>query len=265
MVFRSLKKSRGQGTTEYLILIALMILVLIAVFSLAGLDIQGIYNWIIGNAATNTKGTAEITRQESTSIQQPTKTETGKSDVLFLDDFGGPELSHWSVLNSNLWEGQWNIRDGKAIGEPLSAIVVNNFIGSNYLITAKGVQLTDTRNSYKGFGIIFRADSKKSGDGYMFEYEKKNAADPGLIFFTKWIKGNQVFPPIASATPPLDIDWNSSQDVQVQVRENAFTVYINGQQVLTGEDNYYKEGTAGLSVNNGSTVSIEDFRIELLK
>ncbi|NPV75717.1 MAG: hypothetical protein HPY59_05000 [Anaerolineae bacterium] len=258
---RIIKNRAGQGTAEYVILIALLVLIVIAVLSIAGVSLQDIYKGISSLFPPSTEVPGVSTPVNPGSTDTPKETETSEPKALFEDNFLDEKLSGWLTLQASLWKGKWSAADGKASGEPLSAMLVKNFSQSDYVVTARGVQLKNIKNSYNGFGVYFRANHLRNGEGYMFEYEKKNAADPGLIFFSKWVKGSQLFPPIASATLPPDFDWNAPHDVQVLVEGNTFAAYIDGVQALTGEDDLYREGSAGMAVNNGSIATIESFTI----
>lgn len=258
---RIIKNRAGQGTAEYVILIALLVLIVVAILSITGISLQDIYKGISSLFPASTEAPIVSTPEDTAGTDEPKETQTSEPKALFEDNFSEEKLSEWLTLQAGLWKGKWKVVDGKASGESLSAMLVKNFSQSDYVVTARGVQLENTKNSYNGFGVFFRADHQRNGEGYMFEYEKKNAADPGLIYFSKWVKGSQLFPPIASAAPPPDFDWDAPHDVQVLVEGNTFAAYINGVQVLTGEDDLYSEGSAGMAVNNGSTATIESFSI----
>lgn len=257
MVHRFNKIRMGQGVAEYAILIALLALVLIAILSLIGISPHAIY-----------KKTACLFKRPASSqvdarlsfIASP----TGEEASLFVDDFNEDALPHWIVLDAGLWQGHWQTVDGKAVGEPLSAMLANRLPYRDFVVRVDGVNLDNSLKDYMGFGVFFRTDRQPKVDGYLFEYEKKDPTDPGLIYFSKWLKGNQIFPPIASTAAPATFNWDAPHNIEVHVRSDTFSAFIDGALVLQGNDTLFTEGTAGLMVNNGSTTTIENFKIEPL-
>ena len=251
------KNRVGQGTAEYVILVALLILIIIAILSITGISIQDIYTgFTAGTEASQISMPEYLARVDAAS-----ETENSEPKALFEDNFLEEKSSQWLTLQAGLWKGDWQAADGTAFGEPLSAMLVKNISQSDYVVTTSGVQLEKIKNSYNGFGVFFRATPQQNGEGYLFEYEKKDAADPGLIYFSKWVKGNQLFPPITSASLSPGFDWDAPHDIQVVVEGNTFTAYMDGVQALIGKDDLYHEGSAGMMVNNGSTAAVESFSI----
>ncbi len=70
-------------------------------------------------------------------------------------------------------------RNGQLEARHLSLALLDDFNGSDYRLTVGSPQLDNFRNSYQGFGVMFRATGDDSFDGYMFEVERKNTSDPG--------------------------------------------------------------------------------------
>ncbi|MCC6147887.1 MAG: hypothetical protein IT308_10010 [Anaerolineaceae bacterium] len=264
-MYSLIKKGKtGQGTVEYTLLIALLVLMAIAILSLTGVNLRDIFKNIAAILRTNANTTAAALGNIPAAMEKPPGTQPGKPDIFFEENFTGQKPTRWVTLTSGLWQGQWSFQDGKAYGEPLSAMLIKDFRQSNYLVTVRGVRIHPIKNSYNGFGIFFRTDDWTKGEGYLFEYEKKDAKDPGLFFFSKWVRGCQLFPPMASGPPPAGFDWDLPHDVQVRVEGDTFTAFINSMEVLSGTDSLYPAGSAGVMINNGSAATIDRFEIKQL-
>lgn len=144
----------------------------------------------------------------------------------------------------------------------MAAALLKSVNRDDYIVVAESVELTKIRDSYQGFGLIFRATALTDDlEGYMFEFEKRNAADPGLMYFSKWVRGYQVFPPLASVAVPANFDWSKVQQMRITVQGDTFTAFINGREVLRVRDATYTQGYVGMAVNYGSRAAVSNFAV----
>ena len=130
----------------------------------------------------------------------------------------------------------------------------NGTNGEDYTISTKA-QL----NQGNWYGVFFRANENPKGkiNGYSFQY------DPGLGKFVmrKWTNGKES-DPFAEVKPPAGYQWiGVPRDIQVVVKGNTFTVYIDGKQVLQGKDDTYKSGQVGLRTWYGSEACFKNVSV----
>lgn len=126
--------------------------------------------------------------------------------------------------------------------------------GQDYTINTKA-QL----NKGNGYGVFFRANENPKGkiNGYSFQY------DPGLGQFVirKWTNGAESAP-FAAVKPPAGYQWTGvPRDIQVVVKGDTFTVFIDGKQVLQGKDDTYKSGKVGLRTWYGGEACFKNISV----
>jgi hypothetical protein len=234
------KNPKGQGLIEFALIIAMLAITTMLSLNLMGVSIQETYAKII----------------EALTGDNICQTYYANSFDNYLDD--------WKRLKTpGFWKGNFKIKDGQLIGDPLGALMLNQYSGSDYLINITDPQLKQTSTTWNGYGVIFRADYDKNDrlDGYMFEVEKVDKNDPGLMYFSKWENGYQIKPPLSAVKVPPKFDWNKPGDLSVSVQGNTFTAYLNGEKVLETQDNTYDAGKVGIAVNAGSRLFLNDFGI----
>lgn len=241
------KSQKGQSLLEYALLITVVILSIILILSLFGVSVGELYNSIINALGFNQLASSTC-------------------DTLYSAGFD-KDLNEWNVLSGGFWNGgKAKIVDGQVVLEPLTGLIVNNFTGSDYVINLGSPRLEKTSENWQGFGVSFRSSQNKQGKliGYMFEIEKKNKADPGLMYFSKWVNGTQVQPPLSSKILDSNFNWQNPGNWSLVIAGDTFTAYINGQPVLTAQDTSYTEGSVGINSNSGTRLFLEDFSIETL-
>ncbi|MGC8879218.1 MAG: hypothetical protein ACP5R2_08335 [Anaerolineae bacterium] len=233
----------GQGIIEYALILALLAAVAVLALSAMGVSLQNVLSEVV--SALGGLG-----------VEQPPSCE-----VFYQSQFDRG-INEWYQLKKGLWSGKWHNIAGKMVGDPLAAALLKPVNQADYVVTAESIELKKIRDSYQGFALIFRAPAL-AGDleGYMFEFEKKNAADAGLMYFSKWVHGYQVFPPLASAAVPADFNWNNVQQMRITVRGDVFTAFINGREVLRVRDATYTQGYVGMAVNYGSRAAVGNFSV----
>jgi Flp pilus assembly pilin Flp len=240
------QRHTGQGVIEYALILALLAAVAVLALSAMGVSLQNVLSEVV--AALGGLG-----------AEQPPSCE-----VFYQSQFDRG-INEWYQLKRGLWRGRWRNIHGRMVGDPLSAALLKSVNRDDYVVTAESIELKKIRDSYQGFALIFRAPALADDlEGYMFEFEKKNAADPGLMYFSKWVRGYQVFPPLASVAVPADFDWDRVQQMRITVQDDRFTALINGREVLRVRDATYSQGYVGMAVNYGSEASVGNFSVASL-
>jgi len=235
--------STGQGVIEYALILALLAAVAVLGLSAMGVSLQNVLGQVV--SALSALGG-----------EQPPSCE-----VFYQSQFDRG-INEWYQLKGGLWSGKWRNIAGKMVGDPLAAALLKSVNQADYVVTAESISLERVRDTYRGFALIFRAAALENQlESYMFEFEKKNAADPGLMYFSKWVRGYQVFPPLAQAGVPANFDWDKVQQMRVVVQGDTFIAYINGQEVLRARDSTYAQGYVGMAVNYGSRATVSNFSV----
>lgn len=121
-----------------------------------------------------------------------------------------------------------------------------------------------TLDKGNGYGIFFRLqDYDDTPNGYAFQYDPGYAG--GAYVVRKWVNGYEINPPIV-ANRMSGYDWlDSSRDVELQVKGDTFTAFVDGEQVMTFTDPNYESGGVGLRTWDSTAVCMDDFRIEPLR
>jgi hypothetical protein len=96
----------------------------------------------------------------------------------------------------------------------------------------------------------------------MFEIERKKYNQPGQMYFSKWVNGYQIQPPLAAVDVPENFDWNNPGNLTVVAQDDTFQAFLEGEKVLETQDDTFKKGQAGLAVNYGSRLYLDDFGVD---
>ena len=169
-----------------------------------------------------------------------------------VDDFASAD---------DTWEnryGNWQVKDDQ-LCTSRGALTFNACSMDNnkkdYNVKVDSANLTRGN----GYGIFFRTTKPdKKYNGYTFQYDPGYRG--GAFIFRKWVNGRELRP--FAVTSARGYDWhNTPHDVEVVVKGDTFTAYIDGQPVLTGTDSTYTEGGVGLRSWNGSNVCFDRFAI----
>ena len=220
----------GQTVLEISLVIGVLILVIICVFPNLQNSIVKIFN-----TTTTVLSTGDIT----------------PVNVYFPNTHQFQDASSWIIV-----KGSFSIQDGvisnSSTGENWA--FANNFTGTDYSVDIRNAQL----QSGKGYGVWFRADPNDGrANGYTFQY------DPGYLNdeyrMCKWVNGFEQSPFIRVSAS--NFNWNETHHIKVDVVGNTFTAYIDDTAVLTGSDNTYTSGTAGIRTWNGTNLQFQDFTI----
>lgn len=151
---------------------------------------------------------------------------------LLRDDFSS--LDNWSIQN-----GRWQIRDGRlCIDGP--GRIYRPLDRNDYVINVDLARITKGN----GYGIFFRDSGGAKFNGYSFQYDPGYGR--GAFIIRKWINGNELSMPIARVDAPRGYDWyGADRQVQVEVRGDTFTAYIDGQPVVQARDRSFTSGGIG--------------------
>jgi hypothetical protein len=226
------KNSPGQGLIEYVVLIALISIGVLLLLKLYGLSVRDVYCNIAD----------KISKGDSCSVTQVCQDD-------FSTDFKG-----WNTLEGS----GGSVQNGQLCPSNYTRALNTCSTSKNlrdYTVKLNGVNL----KSGSGYGLIFRAENTKNGmTGYVFQY------DPGYgaFIFRKWANGVELNPPFAVA-PAQGYGWyNTSRNIQVDVKGDTFTAYVDGKPVLTAKDSTYTGGGAGLRTWDSTQVCIDQFGIQ---
>lgn len=160
-------------------------------------------------------------------------------------------MSQWQIVR-----GHWLARDGYLHGGPGEGRIFRGLSQSDYVITVNGAVL----NQGNGYGLWFRATDFDRVNGYTFQY------DPGYGAFImrKWVNGNELSP-FAMARAPGYGWYNTPRQIQIAVKGNTFTAYIDGRQVLQGTDSTYASGGIGFRTWSNTTARFDNISVDPLR
>lgn len=205
---------KGQGLLEYALLISLIALSVILTLQIMGVS--------LGGAFCNVAAAINLG-----SVCAPKAICEDSFDSLanWKSYYGKPELAE-SRICLNYGTQVYNLCSMKAGQE-------------NYTIRLNDAYLYQG----DGYGIFFRTTyNDKGASGYIFQY------DPGLKAFVirKWINGKEIWEPLARTPIPKNFPiYNTPHTIEIIVKDNLYTVLIDGQQVLQAKDDTYSKGGMG--------------------
>lgn len=230
--------SVGQSYVEYGIL--LMLIALTAVFALVamGLSLDSAYNAIVGLFKGETPPTIEG----------------------YQTTFDG-ELTDWVTAASGLWKGgKAQSKFGQLELNPLTLSLLKGYTGKDYDVTVVNPKTNKQSEKWNGFGVMFRADGA-GANGYMFEVERKDHDQPGQMYFSKWVDGKQYKLRDSIVNVPDNFNWEQAGNMQVSVRGDTMTAYVNGKQIVQARDSTYTQGQVGIASNAGSRLYVDGFSV----
>ncbi len=182
------------------------------------------------------------------------------NSLLFFDDFSQGR-DRWRSFYGHDDNWTFTTDDNPKLchtGSGGDVLLANGSEGSNYKVT------TDANlTSGNGYGLFFRTTKNENDriEGYTFQYDPGYRG--GQFIMRKWVNGYELWPPFATASPPSGYDWhNTDRKVEVDVNEDVFTVFIDGQEVLVGTDDSFPEGGAGIRSWSSSNACFDNFTVE---
>lgn len=231
-------RRRGQSLVEYALILALIAATLLLTLRLLGVSVADVFAAMVAALG-------------------------GDACEVYTDTGFDGGLDDWTPVEYGFWRGDMGTSDGQLAAAPLSAMLLDGFSGEDYTIDVGEVRLQQVRNVYQGYGVMFRSSQDRRGrmNGYMVEIEKVNRRDSGTLYFSKWVNGNQVRPPIAAQRLSSDFDWENPPRLKVGVEGDTFTAFLDGKEVLQGRDSLYTEGTVGVAANFGSKMQMDELSV----
>lgn len=218
---------RAQGFVEYILLIALISGTVALSLRALGITVRDIYCLVAGTFGF-----------DQTCVHY------------FYDPFD--TLDAWKVVS-----GKWSVRNGKLYGGPGEGRIFTDISADNYVITLHSATLEQGN----GYGVFFRVTNTPRFNGYSFQY------DPGYkaFIYRKWVNGYELNPPFAVARAP-NYEWHGyPRDIQIVVKGNTFTTYVDGHPVLTATDNSYPEGGIGLRVWDATEANFDAISVDAIR
>ncbi|MCA1900225.1 MAG: hypothetical protein LDL50_05905 [Chloroflexi bacterium] len=231
------KNLRAQGLVEYVLLLLLTGFVAILGLSLSGVSLSEVYAKAVDGLKFNnvTASCGELARSSG----------------------------DWQAFKDSFWRGGITPGDGGYRVCPLCGGLLPARLGSDYEIDLSGVGVENIRPTWNGYGLAFRSTYDKNGlNGYMFEVEQVNKNKPAVIYFSKWVNGKQIQPPLAAMDMPSSFDWTNPPDFRIKVEGDSFTAYLNGEPALTAKDSTYAAGGVGVVANQGTQLTFEDLVVK---
>jgi Flp pilus assembly pilin Flp len=228
------KNFRGQGLVEYAILIALIAIGIALALKLYGISVYDTYCY----AAAKISGS-----------------EACKPVQLCQDDFS-TDLAGWTSVQGS----KGSIAGGKFC--PPNYTLMLNACSVSKPLKDYTVTLNDSDlKSGSGYGVVFRAENTPNGmNGYVFQYDP--GYSPGSFIIRKWVNGRELSVPIAVAKAS-GYDWyNTPRDIQVVVKGDTFTAYVDGTPVLTATDSTYTSGGTGIRTWDSTQVCFDQFGMQ---
>ncbi|MBK7895403.1 MAG: DUF1080 domain-containing protein [Anaerolineaceae bacterium] len=229
---------KGQGLAEYGLLITAVALGAVAILSLLGVQVSDVICRVVEGVGA----------------------ESVCNNLLFFDDFSD-DLENWRSFYRQ--DDNWQINDEENpqlchVGDGGDFLLANESASDDYRIATKA-----NITAGNGYGVLFRSSENENGrlEGYTFQYDPGYGG--GQFIMRKWVNGYELYPPFAAARPPAGFKWhNQNRLVEIDVQGNTFTAFIDGEQVLVGQDDSYEEGGAGLRTWNGTQACFDNFSVQ---
>lgn len=224
---------RGQGLVEYALLLLLIGTAVVLGVSLTGVSLTDVYNDALDDFRLGYSSEACAPLAQA-----------GEG---------------WQALKDKFWMGGITGADGAYEVCPLCGGLLPNNFGSDYSVALNGVGVKNVRSTWNGYGIAFRSSFDKNGlNGYMFEIEQVNKNQPVTAYFSKWVNGKQIRPPLSSLNLSSSFDWGNPPDFRIDSQGDSFTAYLDGAPVLSAKDSTYTDGSVGVISNQGTQLTFED-------
>ncbi len=225
--------TKGQGLVEYALIAVLVAMSIMLALNAMGFSLYDTY----------------------CSIAKSIGNEDACAGVYCQDDFS--TYDNWTSQY-----GGWETKDGK-LCTSRSAKNLNNCSqdmtnNKDYTVNLSDAQL-DKGN---GYGVFFRGTEMDGRtNGYIVQYDPGWGG--GSIIMRKWVNGREL-PPFAVKKMP-GYDWSGEpHDMKLDVEGDTFTVYLDGEKVLVGQDSTYDEGGVGLRSWDSTEVCFGEFSIDSL-
>jgi serine/threonine protein kinase len=125
---------------------------------------------------------------------------------------------------------------------------------SNYIVAAQFQQPTSSDGD---FGLYARNQPGDQRGAYTFMIQHNG-------IWAVYSYDNSTGAPQMLAQGPFTGDIHSSMQLAMVVNGSQISVYLNNQLLKTITDSTYATGTAGIAINQGATVDVDDFTLSTL-
>jgi Flp pilus assembly pilin Flp len=235
----------GQSTVEYALIIVLLAIAAILTLAVVGVSLNDVYCRVIAGLSGRTDPTNCIV----------TIDDVDEIDVLYNESFDS--LDNWDLRNTG-----WVIVDGELRNEEDGEhqAKTGDDTWDNYTITIGSADLQQGN----GYGVYFRVHNEPDFNGYAFQFDPgyRGGRSPNGSFIIRKITNGRESPPIAHASAPLDHEWyNQVRRLVINVRDDTFTVFMDGEKILTGTDDSYPRGRIGLRTWDSTRASFDNLSV----
>lgn len=220
---------QGQGLVEIVLILALVATVTMLSLAATGVSLQDVYCRAVHAFRPNVQ--------------------CGSEGPAFSEDF--TDISDWYKS----W-GDCKEKNGEMCCNRWGGIFNSEFTGEDYTINLGKANLARGN----GYGVWFRAQDYNRPEGYIFQYDPGYGG--GAFLFRKWVDGHELRP--FAVQRMRGFDWHGDDHtVQIEVNDNTFTAYVNGEAVLTASDDTYTEGGVGLRTWDRTQACFDDLSITI--
>lgn len=239
MMNKHKKVFQGQGITEYALIIALVTSVVFMSLEATGTNVREVFCRVLDGLGASSQYCESAYCQSSFDSMDGWESTKG---------FGWEARDGQLCNTSNAWRNYL-----------YNQCSMEDHVPDDYTVHLNGATLAEGN----GYGIFFRLQNYDDRpNGYAFQY------DPGLggaFAVRKWVNGYEINPPIVRNRVP-GYDWHgSARDLEVQVKGDTFTAFVDGEEVLTFTDPNYESGGVGLRTWDSTSVCMDNFSIEPLR
>jgi parallel beta-helix repeat protein len=171
------------------------------------------------------------------------------SSVLFHDNFEDGVADCWT---EHL--GTWIAVNGEyfvSVGMVENGISTVNELNLTDCIIETKLRFADTEVGFRA-GIVFRYID--NGEHYSFELSNEYDS----VEIIKYTPQNPGYGENISTSLSYPINANVNYTLRIEIHGDTFTGYLNGQHMVTGKDDDYKAGKAGLRARRAD-VFFDDF------
>jgi Flp pilus assembly pilin Flp len=229
-------RSIAQSVTEYAIILALVVVVLILVLSVTGVSVQKVFCSVLRGLGGSGPGCNTTYCQDN-----------------FNDMANWSDKTGWTIRNGQLC----NVTNNGGLPNVNSCSQTRD-LPSDYEVTADYANLT----AGAGYGIFIRTQTTSPLNGYVFQF------DPGLgnaFLFRKWVNGAEQGAMQPVYYPPSSFVFlNTPHTIKVTAKGSLLQAYVDGKLVLSITDSTYTSGGTGLRTWDSTSVCFDNFGIKPL-
>lgn len=228
----------GQGTTEYALIIALVVLAVVITVSVLGESVRTTYCNIAIELGAQAEDCEGIQRNYC----------DAKFNTLNDWTFTRNGADSWQSVGGKMCMTRDSYKDYAYNTCSLS------MPKDDYVIHLSGAELTQG----PGYGIFFRLQqSGENPSGYAFQYDE---GVKGFVF-RKWANGSEVRTLSYKRDMAFEF-YNVARDIEIHVKGDQFSAYIDGELILTAADSSYASGGTGFRTWWDTRACFESLSIE---